>query len=356
MSEARPGISSGVPGKPKVSSAEAERLAAQYWGVVGVATPLPGERDENFRLDTPSSGSFVLKAFHPLEEPAFVAAQAALFRALAKLPRRVFPSLLPTSIGENVALAPSDSAASGSLLWLMPLLSGVPVASVPGTLPGALLRDVGCTLGLLSSVLAANPQPAAEREFAWAPHTAPAVIRAYQHALNPERQAIVHTADTGYEERVVPSGSSLRWCLIHNDVNDHNLLVEGERVTGIIDFGDMVVSYLPCELAHALTYLLLDRPDPLRTARALARGYQASYPLTEAELMSVYDLVRLRLALSVTLSAHQQKLRPEDPYLSVSEAPAWRLLEQLVAGEPSRDEFTEALLEGAREGSAREEE
>ena len=43
----------------------------------------------------------------------------------------------------------------------------------------------------------------------------------------------------------------------------------------------------------------------------------------------------LRLETSVALSAHQSRLGPEDAYLTVSEAPAWALLERLIAIDPA---------------------
>jgi hypothetical protein len=37
----------------------------------------------------------------------------------------------------------------------------------------------------------------------------------------------------------------------------------------------------------------------------------------------------------VALSAHQSRLAPDDPYLTISEAPAWELLERLAAEVPT---------------------
>ena len=47
------------------------------------------------------------------------------------------------------------------------------------------------------------------------------------------------------------------------------------------------------------------------------------------------ELVGLRLATSVALSAHQSRLDPDDPYLTISEAPAWALLARLGAVDPA---------------------
>ncbi len=148
---------------------------------------------------------------------------------------------------------------------------------------------------------------------------------------------------SSFEVHARPHLSRLRVSLIHNDVNDHNLLVDGSRVSAILDFGDMLESYMVCEVAHAACYLMLDEADPLGVAREVARGYQAVNPLDRAELSVLYDLIRLRLALSVTLSAYRRRFEPADPYLTISEAPAYRLLERLERHDSSRHDFVQAF-------------
>jgi len=44
----------------------------------------------------------------------------------------------------------------------------------------------------------------------------------------------------------------------------------------------------------------------------------------------LYALIGARLAVSVTNSAHCKTLKPDDPYVTVSEAPAWEALERLA--------------------------
>ena len=43
--------------------------------------------------------------------------------------------------------------------------------------------------------------------------------------------------------------------------------------------------------------------------------------------MLVPEMITTRLAFSVTMSAHRVHLRPDDPYMLVSEKPAWATLE-----------------------------
>jgi Ser/Thr protein kinase RdoA (MazF antagonist) len=64
-------------------------------------------------------------------------------------------------------------------------------------------------------------------------------------------------------------------------------------------------------------------------------GFEEACPLRADERAWLVEMVALRLATSVAMSAHQSLLDPEDAYLTVSEAPAWELLEDLIAIDPA---------------------
>ena len=58
-----------------------------------------------------------------------------------------------------------------------------------------------------------------------------------------------------FEAEFVPLAASLPSGLIHNDGNDHNVVLDNQqRVTGIIDLGDMTCSPYVVELAVAIAY------------------------------------------------------------------------------------------------------
>ena len=83
------------------------------------------------------------------------------------------------------------------------------------------------------------------------------------------------------------------------------------------------------EPAVAAAYALLGQEDPLAAAAAVVAGYHAAFPLEEEEIRLLFALVSARLAVSVTSSAMRAKRAPGDPYVTVSEAPAWEALERL---------------------------
>ncbi|HEY6539331.1 MAG TPA: aminotransferase class III-fold pyridoxal phosphate-dependent enzyme, partial [Ktedonobacteraceae bacterium] len=105
-------------------------------------------------------------------------------------------------------------------------------------------------------------------------------------------------------------------------------------VVSLLDFGDMLRAPTISELAIAAAYVMMNKADPLASAASLAAGYARVLPLTEEELSILFDLICARLCVSVTNSAYQQQIEPDNVYLTISEQPAWRLLEQLAAISP----------------------
>jgi 4-aminobutyrate aminotransferase-like enzyme len=98
----------------------------------------------------------------------------------------------------------------------------------------------------------------------------------------------------------------------------------------VIDFGDMHETITVAEPAIAAAYALLRQEKPLDAASAVLAGYHRVFPLSEEELAVLFPLVAARLAVSVVNSAHRQSLVPDDPYVTVTEGPAWKALERLA--------------------------
>src|SRR6185503_1071261 len=106
------------------------------------------------------------------------------------------------------------------------------------------------------------------------------------------------------------------------------------RVVGFIDFGDMVQGAKVVELAVAIAYGVMGSDDPLAAATEIVAGFHETFPLADDELALLFALVQGRLARSVLNSAVQHPIAPDDPYLKISEAPAWDLLERLAEVHP----------------------
>jgi len=316
-----------VADKPQFSIADAAQLAADLYGLHVQARPLSGERDQNFHLRA-VDGEYVLKIANPAEEPAILELQTAVLSHLSHSPmRRSFPQAVMTRDGRALSTITRDGQTY--LVRLLTFLPGAPlVESQPHS--DALLRDLGRFLGRMSHALAGFRHPAARREFRWDLRRAGHTIRQFrgQVADGAKRDLLDYYLDL-YETAVAPHFSRLRTSVLQNDANDYNLLVRDGRVSGLIDWGDIVESATVGEVAIAAAYALLDKPDPLAAAAQVIAGFHAVFPLTDWEMRLLFPLICARLAVSVAISAAQQKLAPDDAYLVVSEKPAWDALAKM---------------------------
>jgi murein DD-endopeptidase MepM/ murein hydrolase activator NlpD len=175
--------------------------------------------------------------------------------------------------------------------------------------------------------------PAAFRpEFVWSlDHVA--MLRPYAESIDDSaRRALVESLFDRYESLIAPRLATLRASVLHQDANDNNIVVDPidpDRITGLIDFGDMAFGRTINELAIALAYALLGVPDVYSATRALIAGYTAEFALQEDEAETLYELMRMRLVASVCISSRQSHHHPGNDYLLISQKPAFELLERL---------------------------
>ena len=163
--------------------------------------------------------------------------------------------------------------------------------------------------------------------------TAPATARARLGDLAGGRDLIAATLDRALR-RLDPVRGDLPRSVIHNDANDYNVIVipslEGARLSGLIDFGDVVRGWRAAEIAIAATYAMMGLPDPLEAACAIVRGYASVSPPSGAECAAIVPMVALRLCISVCVQAGEMRRQPDNVYLAVSQEPAWELLRTLA--------------------------
>jgi Ser/Thr protein kinase RdoA (MazF antagonist) len=83
--------------------------------------------------------------------------------------------------------------------------------------------------------------------------------------------------------------------VIHTDFHGLNLLGDGERITGILDFGDALAGPVAMDVAVAACYQLGPAADPLAPALDVVAGYHAVDPLdgTDTELAAEFIVARV---------------------------------------------------------------
>lgn len=316
---------------PALTTAEAAILLEEHWSLRATLTPLPGERDLNFRASTADGRLFVLKLSELAHSSAVELEAAALTHVAARDPALPLPRLVPTQDG--LAYATVRDGETTVLARLLTWLPGTPLAIWKPHSP-ELQYCVGQALGRLALALRDFRHPAAQRLLKWELGTASWALEHLGKVSDHGKRSFLEEILEYHQSSVVPALDSLRRSVLHNDGNDHNILVEAERdgrprVSGILDFGDMCETAVAADVAIAMSYIMLDKPDPISAAARLLAGYHSVLPLEEKEIELLFDLVRSRLALSVVNAALQAELEPGNRYLQISAAPAWKTLERL---------------------------
>ena len=326
------------------TEAEAVRLARELYGLETSARALPGEYDDNFHLTSAAGHAFVLKVMHPAREHSFIDLQCRALTHLAqRAPHLPLPRVKQNRSGELfTSMAAADG--SGRLVWLLTFVIGTALAEVCPHTP-ELLGDLGRFLGEMDAALQSFTHAAAHRELKWDSSRAAWIRDFVKHIADAQRRALVEKFLALYEAEVLPLLTRLRRSVIYGDANDHNVLVSNpwpppRKVVGVIDFGDMHHGLTVSEPAIAAAYAILGKEEPLPAAAAIVAGYHRAFPLDDLELRVLYALIGARLAVSVTNSAHRKTIKPDDPYVTVSEAPAWEALERLAKIHPRFAHYT----------------
>lgn len=319
-----------VPGRPAASLPDAERLAREHFGLEGRASPLPSDRDLNFRIYG-DQGAAVLKLVNADEPTDALGLQERALEAVARALGDAVPRILPTRTGApraQVQLA-SGTHALRAVSWV----NGLPWANARPIRP-ATAEQLGALLGRLDGALSELSAPAAQAPFAWDLLEAENTFATPPASL---RDAIEQIADRYRNLRPLLDSLPKQW--IHNDANDHNVMVEVAaddtlEVCGIIDFGDLRYSARVGELAVALAYAVLDRSDPLAMIEACVRGFQRERPLEGGELEALWTLTLTRLAISSCMAERTRRVEPDNPYLVISQAAIERSLHRLLEVPP----------------------
>ena len=320
---------------PRFDADDAARIARNLYGLDAIAERLASERDQNFLLTTLSGEQRVLKIANAREERVMLEAQQA---AMAHVATRfaACPRPIPLANGEAIGAVKGVDGRT-HLVWSVSHLHGRPLGTLHHR-PPSLLEHLGRTIATLGCALADFDYSALHRDFHWDLANARRVVREYRSLVNDAGVAgAIDVIAERYERHVVPLLDRLPQRILHNDLNDFNVLVtgslttdEGVQVSGVVDFGDMVHGHAVNDVAIAVAYMMLGADDPLAALVEVVRGYVAVAPLTEPEMDALFGLAAMRLCMSACIAAYQQRLRPDNTYLDVSRAAIRRTLPVLA--------------------------
>lgn len=298
---------------PEIPEADIARAVDRHFGLLGEYSPLVSERDQNLLLRVQNGDKYVVKVTGPSEPSVTCEFQTsalvhiAAIRAL-QTPRvvRTLDGLLSTTIEHN---------GESCRLRVVSYVAGELMASV--SINAGLARDFGARLAGLDRALAGFSHAGERPVLLWDLQRATELKSLFGYIDDPTARERVAGAIDDFENRVLPGLAGLRTQVIHGDANPENVLIDaaGHRVSGIIDFGDMLRAPLVFDPAIAAAYLRPGGEEPLELIAPFMAGYQDIIPLTDSELALLFDAIRARLATTITLLFWRLAARgDDDPY------------------------------------------
>ena len=301
-----------------------------HWGIEAKLSTLPGELDQNFLAQQKDGSKCILKIMRPECSDWLIKAQINVIDHLnnkdveLKVPK-VWKSSVGTSFIREV-----DWSGNERLIWVQNYIPGKCYAEIKQKSTD-ISFDIGVTLGNIAQALSDYKDENLIRDFKW---NLPGSLWIKKHISvigDINRLKIVSKIIDDFEE-ILPKLYNLRQQTTHNDPNDYNILITGKKyqslnVSGMIDFGDICVAPRICDLSIAAAYIVLENSKPEKMLAALVAGYNSVYPLTIEEVDLVWRLLRIRLAVSVVNSTLLASKNLDDAYITISQDPAWRFLE-----------------------------
>lgn len=307
-----------------------KKLIAESYGIEGQFQQLAGELDENFLVKT-RSNKFIFKLMRQNCSFPLVDMQVAALEhlRLSDIEKKV-PRVVATNDGDQIMRANIDGQKRFG--WMTSHLRG----AHPGSdrlINGQMAREIGSEFAKLDLALSDFKHNALKRELKWDLLNAQWIANNIDvHTTSTRRKIIGGIADA-YLTSVKSLALKAPRAVIHNDANDMNILFSDvgaseKKLSGIIDFGDMVLSARICEPAIAAAYAMMFAHNALDCASNIISAYHEQYPLDETEIALFFPLILTRLAVSATNVAQGRVEDPTNTYLQISEQPAWSLLNQ----------------------------
>ena len=193
-----------------------------------------------------------------------------------------------------------------------------------------LFNQLGNALGLIYHALQEVDHPSFHRTHLWDLAQFPNVTSLITFTMDdPILYDHIVTLQGIYRGMVSKYGDKLPTSLIMGDANDANVIVKDNRVVGLIDFSDAIVTWSVNELAIAMAYGLVSGSHSnsyVQIVTMIFLGYLKHRLLTNEELQMLPMLMATRLATSVMVGAYSISKEPDNEYLKLHALPARKSL------------------------------
>ncbi len=274
-----------------------EATLRDHWGIDGTLERLPGE---NFNAMISLDGVPHAVAKLCLDPEADIRLEEAVMDRLAAAGLPV-PSPIHSTTGES-RMSIAHAGRTG-ILRVQNYLAGTQWRSHPSG--NQLLAAIGRTLAELHGALEGFAPEGGERTHLWdvceAQQHRSSVRLVGSHELRTTLESIMQL----HAAIVVPELPNCPRGMLHGDANDENILIEDDRVVGIVDFGDCLLGPYVVDLGITVAYAMQDPHVDLESINHLVTGYHAIRPLQARELDLVLPIALSRLATSALIGARR---------------------------------------------------
>ena len=313
------------------SELEAAALILEHYGLNGHVIKLAGEEDQNFKFESSVHKLYTFKISPPQAEIEQIFFQCDMLDFLSK---KTLDFYIPTVIRSLTGQACIELISKEGQRRFIRMHSWVNGRLIDSIKPKSksLLQNWGKVCAEMSMALQDFKHESAKKSYKWNPSETLDSRLNQQYFSNKLEIEIAEYLWDYFESETLPLLGKLRKSINHNDAHEHNVLVSNDKfnpsICGIIDFGDAMYSETVNELAISCAYAAMHQADPLRAVSFVVEGYHNKFPLDEEEIECLYGLIAARLLITVSNAALQKVENPDNEYLSISEKPAWAVLEK----------------------------
>ena len=318
--------------KGSMKKSQLETLLTQYFNLSVVqCTQLNGYDNKNFLIETATQEKFIVKTYQDhsllplLEEESKILAQLTLDINLPKPKKSIHGNWVASVSHEN----------ERQLIRVLSYVEGEFLAEVNAT--EELAASIGSQIALMSIELAKLESSRIQnRKWEWHLNATDNLRKKIGLIEKLEVRRVVSYYIHCFEQFVKPQQDQLPKGILHNDFNEHNLLVKANKISGVIDFGDVAYGPRIYDLAIGMVYIAYDKDDYLYWSAKLLLGYHKITPLKKYEIRLLFYAMAMRLCMSLCNSAAAKALQPENSYVLISETNAENMLLKWLAIGPEK--------------------
>ncbi|KAL4231984.1 hypothetical protein ACF0H5_009561 [Mactra antiquata] len=297
----------------------------------------------NVYISEVSTDGYVLKILNSVDSNKvdFIGAMHGAIEVVCKSGIQTsYPT--PNIHGQLYTLKSLQSQTGENCMFLVRLFKFIPGELLEGkhyTLQ--LCYDVGQLAGQLDKALKGFHHPCLENHSRhWNLREVASLDDKIKHIEDENDRLLIRDVVEQFKTNVM-NNQALTRGVIHADLNEGNILVKPledvsnasveYRVTGVLDFGDLVDEFIVYEVAIAIAYMIIESTgmDIIDVAGHTLAGYLKAMELSKPDIRVLKVCICARMAQSFTYGAFERHKDPNNLYCLNTSKKGWPKLRQL---------------------------